>query len=142
MAGGERQPQLAQPAADVPQNHAPASPPKKQRAAWKEGGMYLICIPTFFTYVRFNSEQQVLPHNNIPLVFFGLMMTTFLVFVFHSSLNSSQCLPGSARSNNVCIFNRGSFTLIYVFLACSVSTALPTIVGQLGGGNDYSWVGR
>ncbi|KIJ41235.1 hypothetical protein M422DRAFT_68286 [Sphaerobolus stellatus SS14] len=52
-------------------------------------------------------EQHVLPHNNIPLVFFGLMMTTFL----------------AALDQTI------------------VSTALPTIVEELGGGKEYSWVG-
>ncbi|KAF8485604.1 major facilitator superfamily domain-containing protein [Gautieria morchelliformis] len=78
-----------QPAPDVSEHQAPAAHPKKERAAWKA------------------NEQHVVPHNNMPLVFFGLMMTTFL----------------AALDQTI------------------VSTALPTIVAQLGDGNDYSWVG-
>ncbi|EPT06037.1 hypothetical protein FOMPIDRAFT_1021147 [Fomitopsis schrenkii] len=53
------------------------------------------------------NEQQVLPENNLPLVFFGLMASVFL----------------SALDQTI------------------VSTALPTIVEKLGGGDDYGWVG-
>ncbi|GJJ12694.1 hypothetical protein Clacol_006938 [Clathrus columnatus] len=66
-----------------------ASQAKKERGAWKA------------------NEQQTIPHNNMYLVFSGLMMTTFL----------------AALDQTI------------------VATALPTIVEELGGGNDYSWVG-
>lgn len=62
---------------------------KKERGAWKA------------------NEQHNIPHNNMYLVFSGLMMTTFL----------------SALDQTI------------------VATALPTIVAELGGGNNYSWVG-
>ncbi|KAJ7911077.1 major facilitator superfamily domain-containing protein [Mycena leptocephala] len=52
-------------------------------------------------------DEHVVPHNNILLVFFALMLTAFL----------------AALDQTI------------------VATALPTIVAQLGGGNDYSWVG-
>ncbi|CDO68306.1 hypothetical protein BN946_scf184799.g33 [Trametes cinnabarina] len=52
-------------------------------------------------------EELVLPKNNIPIVFAGLMCCTFL----------------AALDQTI------------------VATALPTIVAQLGGGKDYSWVG-
>ncbi|KAI0090161.1 MFS general substrate transporter [Irpex rosettiformis] len=52
-------------------------------------------------------EEQVLPKNNIPLVFFALLLTTFL----------------AALDETI------------------ITTALPTIVEQLKGGKDYSWVG-
>ncbi|KAF8586490.1 MFS general substrate transporter [Ramaria rubella] len=81
----------AVPAAAVEDQGAASGParPKKERAAWKA------------------NEQHVVPHNNMPLVFSGLMLTTFL----------------AALDQTI------------------VSTALPTIVEELGGGNDYSWVG-
>ncbi|KAF8581596.1 MFS amino acid permease [Ramaria rubella] len=53
------------------------------------------------------NEQQILPHNNLPVVFIGLMLTIFL----------------AALDQTI------------------VATALPTIVAQLGGGKNYSWVG-
>ncbi|KAJ7648103.1 MFS general substrate transporter [Roridomyces roridus] len=49
------------------------------------------------------NEEHILPNNNLPLVFLGLMITTFLVRL-------------------------------------SVATALPSIVAELGGGQNYSWV--
>ncbi|KAI0374864.1 MFS amino acid permease [Pilatotrama ljubarskyi] len=52
-------------------------------------------------------EEHVLPKNNIPIVFAGLMCCTFL----------------AALDQTI------------------VATALPTIVENLGGGKDYSWVG-
>lgn len=54
-----------------------------------------------------DEEEQVLPRNNIPVVFFALLLTTFL----------------AALDETI------------------VATALPTIVAQLKGGKDYSWVG-
>ena len=43
-------------------------------------------------------EQQILPHNNIPLVFFSLMVTTFLVrlllvLVYLSCIKASIIVP-------------------------------------------------
>ncbi|KAJ3543829.1 hypothetical protein NM688_g5814 [Phlebia brevispora] len=52
-------------------------------------------------------DQQILPKNNLPLVFFSLLLATFL----------------AALDQTI------------------VATALPTIVEQLQGGQDYSWVG-
>ncbi|KAJ7911085.1 MFS general substrate transporter [Mycena leptocephala] len=52
-------------------------------------------------------DEHVVPHNNVPLVFFALMLAEFL----------------SALDQTI------------------VATTLPTIVAQLGGGNNYSWVG-
>ncbi|THH16547.1 hypothetical protein EW146_g4097 [Bondarzewia mesenterica] len=54
-----------------------------------------------------NDQQQVLPHNNLPLVFCSLMLTVFL----------------AALDQTI------------------VATALPTMVADLGGGRNYSWVG-
>ncbi|KAJ7647982.1 major facilitator superfamily domain-containing protein, partial [Roridomyces roridus] len=51
-------------------------------------------------------EEHILPNNNLLLVFFGLMMTSFLV----------------ALDLNI------------------VATALPSIVAELGEGQNYSWV--
>ncbi|KAJ7249855.1 MFS amino acid permease [Mycena rebaudengoi] len=51
-------------------------------------------------------DEHVVPHNNLPLVFFAMMLTNFL----------------AALDQTI------------------VATALPTIVAQLGGGNNYSWV--
>ncbi|KAJ3818341.1 MFS general substrate transporter [Lentinula raphanica] len=53
------------------------------------------------------NETHVLPHNRLPIVFFGFMCTIFL----------------AAMDQTI------------------VATALPTIVKDLGGGADYSWVG-
>lgn len=53
------------------------------------------------------NEEHVLPKNNLPIVFLGLMCCTFL----------------AALDQTI------------------VATALPTIVAQLGGGSNYSWVG-
>ncbi|KAI0759340.1 MFS amino acid permease [Irpex lacteus] len=52
-------------------------------------------------------DEQVLPKNNLPLVFFSLLLATFL----------------SALDQTI------------------VATALPTIVAELQGGQNYSWVG-
>ncbi|KAL1742378.1 major facilitator superfamily domain-containing protein [Schizophyllum fasciatum] len=54
-----------------------------------------------------DNETHVLPHNNLPVVFAGFMLTIFL----------------AALDQTI------------------VATALPTIVEQLGGGDNYSWVG-
>ncbi|KAI0044548.1 MFS amino acid permease [Auriscalpium vulgare] len=64
-------------------------------------------VPSTAKPLNFADEEQTLPHNNIPLVFFALMLTTFLAAL-------DQMI---------------------------VATALPTIVSQLGGGKNYSWVG-
>ncbi|KAJ3834796.1 MFS general substrate transporter [Lentinula raphanica] len=53
------------------------------------------------------NETHVLPHNRLPIVFFGFMCSIFL----------------AAMDQTI------------------VATALPTIVKDLGGGADYSWVG-
>ncbi|KAK7016398.1 hypothetical protein VNI00_018907 [Paramarasmius palmivorus] len=53
------------------------------------------------------NEAHVLPKNNLPVVFLGLMCCIFLAAI-------DQTI---------------------------VATALPTIVSDLGGGKDYSWVG-
>ncbi|KAK7053805.1 membrane transporter [Favolaschia claudopus] len=52
-------------------------------------------------------DEQILPHNNLLVVFFALMLTAFL----------------AALDQTI------------------VATALPTIVEELGGGKNYSWVG-
>ncbi|KAF7331017.1 Membrane transporter [Mycena venus] len=52
-------------------------------------------------------DEHIVPHNNLPIVFFSLMLTAFL----------------AALDQTI------------------VATALPTMVAQLGGGKDYSWVG-
>ncbi|KAJ7641849.1 MFS general substrate transporter [Roridomyces roridus] len=54
-----------------------------------------------------DEDAQVIPENNLPLVFTGLMLSTFLAAL--------------------------DMTI--------VSTALATIVADLGGGDSYSWVG-
>ncbi|EIW84739.1 MFS amino acid permease [Coniophora puteana RWD-64-598 SS2] len=56
---------------------------------------------------KWESEQQVIPKNNLPLVLGGLMCAAFL----------------AALDQTI------------------VATALPTIVQDLGGGNNISWVG-
>ncbi len=86
-------------------------------------------------------EEQVLPHNNMFLVFTSLMLTLFLVCpAFQSALiyHLSQTLVGYG-SNYV-----GSLLGTFIFISCfrSVATALPTITAELGGGQNYSWVGR
>lgn len=73
---------------DVKEGPAPSETTSPE-SSWKDG------------------EQQVLPHNNLPLVFCSLMLTLFL----------------AALDQTI------------------VATALPTIVSDLGGGQNYSWVG-
>ncbi|KAJ6551403.1 major facilitator superfamily domain-containing protein [Mycena capillaripes] len=51
-------------------------------------------------------DEHIVPHNNLPVVFFALMLAAFL----------------AALDQTI------------------VATALPTIVAELGGGNNYSWV--
>ena len=72
-------------------------------------------------------EEHVLPHNRLGIVFFGLMSCTFLAAL--------DQVRGSASLNLASIVKRDSLQTI-------VATALPTIVAKLGGGKDYSWVGR
>ncbi|KAI0267028.1 major facilitator superfamily domain-containing protein [Gloeopeniophorella convolvens] len=54
-----------------------------------------------------SDDAHIVPHNNLPLVFFALMLGTFL----------------AALDQTI------------------VASALPTIVEDLGGGKNYSWVG-
>ncbi|KAJ6607903.1 major facilitator superfamily domain-containing protein, partial [Mycena sp. CBHHK59/15] len=61
-------------------------------------------------------DEHVLPHNNMSVVFIALMLTAFL------KSRDPQRVDASIHHQ-------------------SVATALPTIVEQLGGGNNYSWVG-
>jgi len=57
-----------------------------------------------------DSEQQILPHNNISLVMFSLMLTTFLVrlslesilWSSHSSCCPLSLLSGCPGPNDVC----------------------------------------
>ncbi|TRM62610.1 major facilitator superfamily domain-containing protein [Schizophyllum amplum] len=72
-----------------PENGLPAEAKEKPGASWR------------------NKETHVVPHNNLPVVFAGFMLTVFL----------------AALDQTI------------------VATALPTIVEQLGGGDNYSWVG-
>ena len=70
------------------------------------------------------NEQHVLPKNRLFIVFCGLMLCTFL-----------------AALDQVRLCMSGFFTSLTVSQTI-VATALPTIVQRLGGGEDYSWVGR
>jgi hypothetical protein len=89
------------------------------------------------------NEQHVVPHNNIPLVFFSLLLTTFLVCNGACVLRSVLifCPPLRLHWIKQCVTCNGRERL-YSHLLVSVATALPTIVSQIGGGNNYSWVGR
>lgn len=53
-----------------------------------------------------DAEEQVLPKNNLSLVFFALLLTTFLVRIFispfHCKLNPLFLLTGRTRRNDVC----------------------------------------
>ncbi|KAF8506366.1 major facilitator superfamily domain-containing protein [Hysterangium stoloniferum] len=89
MSSGEQAQDGTQPASTEGVPTIPGGPKKEHGAAWKA------------------NEQHVVPHNNMPFVFSGLMMTLFL----------------AALDQTI------------------VATALPTIVQDLGGGRDYSWVG-
>lgn len=77
-----------------------------------------------------DNEEHVLPKNRLGIVFFGLMACTFLAALDQVSF-SAFVQFGAAEWN----FNTIHFQTI-------VATALPTIVAKLGGGKDYSWVGR
>ncbi|KIY43560.1 MFS general substrate transporter [Fistulina hepatica ATCC 64428] len=57
------------------------------------------------------NETQVLPRNNLPVVFAGFM---------------------------ACVFLAALGTIL--FMNTIVATALPTIVRDIGGGNNYAWV--
>lgn len=54
---------------------------KKERGAWKANGMSFVFLVqgSNGSDTVFVSEQHNIPHNNMYLVFSGLMMTTFLV---------------------------------------------------------------
>ena len=144
MAAVEQQPQPPQRSSDATLYLVPTVHNTKEHGAtWKANGTpFPSAVATLLTQVCL-IEQQVVPHNNIPLVFFGLMITIFLVraSILRVFPLTQALLPGSARPNNVCKFDFDSL-FCCLFLACSVSTALPTIVSELGGGNSYSWVGR
>ena len=71
------------------------------------------------------NEEHVLPHNRLGIVFFGLMSCTFLAALDQVS--------------SKCCYVRNLLTSKQQTI---VATALPTIVHQLGGGKEYSWVGR
>ncbi|OCB88604.1 MFS general substrate transporter [Sanghuangporus baumii] len=70
------------------------------------------------------NEQHVLPENRLLIVFPGLMLCVFLAAL-------DQVIPG--------------FVAVYwIFtdtIQTIVATALPTIVKQLQGGRNFSWVG-
>lgn len=72
------------------------------------------------------NEEHVLPQNKLGIVFFGLMSCTFLAAL-------DQVRHYRAFRTNVGV---------YPALQTIVATALPTIVAKLGGGSEYSWVGR
>lgn len=93
--------------------------------------------------------EDDIPKNNLPVVFFSLLLTTFLVCV--------QCLimcPVAEPLGSALIRRRWTrrceLTTLSILsdsppirvLCCSVATALPTIVAELKGGQNYSWVGR
>lgn len=65
-----------------------------------------------------DNEEMVIPKNRLVIVFIGLMLTVFLA---------------ALDQTIVCT----SFFSIFLIIA----TALPTIVQDLKGGQDYSWVG-
>ena len=65
-----------------------------------------------------DNEEIVIPKNRIFVVFIGLMLTTFLA---------------ALDQTIVCIDPR--------CVIANVATALPTIIEDLKGGQDYAWVG-
>ena len=73
------------------------------------------------------NEQHILPQNRLWLVFPGLMCCVFLAAL--DQVRSQLCL--FSRCPSVCSLQQ-----------TIVATALPTIVEHLGGGKNYSWVGR
>jgi hypothetical protein len=74
-----------------------------------------------------DGETHVLPKNNLPIVFTALGFCTFLAALDQvSPLNEfiKPSLSSTPLGQTI------------------VATALPTIVRQLQGGAEYSWVGR
>ncbi len=69
------------------------------------------------------SEQQVLPHNRLWIVFPGLMCCVFLAAVDQVS-HQLSLFPVCSLQQTI------------------IATTLPTIVERLGQGKNYSWVGR
>ena len=76
-----------------------------------------------------DNEQQVLPENRLWIVFSGLMCCIFLAAL--DQVHFPFIIPAPP--------NYLSFTLCKQTI---VATALPTIVEHIGGGKNYSWVGR
>lgn len=76
-----------------------------------------------------DSEEHVLPHNRLGIVFTGLMACTFLAAL--DQVCSDAILPHRNETLNRTVTRQ-----------TIVATALPTIVQELGGGKEYSWVGR
>jgi hypothetical protein len=71
------------------------------------------------------NERHVLPENRFWIVFPGLMCCVFLAAL--DQVRTQLCL----LLLSVCSLQQ-----------TIVATALPTIVEHLGGGSNYSWVGR
>ena len=74
-----------------------------------------------------DNEEHVLPNNRLGIVFSGLMACIFLAALDQVRLSQSF------------------FSKVNSHLSTQqtiVATALPTIVQELGGGKEYSWVGR
>ena len=69
-------------------------------------------------------EQHLIPKNRLGFVFFGLMLTVFLAALDQVSLLHTEA------------------PAVLTFIQTIVATALPTIIAELGGGKNYSWVGR
>jgi hypothetical protein len=65
-----------------------------------------------------DNEEMVLPKNRLVLVFIGLMLTVFLAALDQTIVCTSP-----------------------FYMSLIIATALPTIVQDLKGGQDYSWVG-
>jgi hypothetical protein len=75
-----------------------------------------------------DSEQHILPENRLRIVFPGLMCCIFLAAVDQvGAFSIDSPLP---------------LTVGLLYPQTIVATALPTIVEHIGGGKDYSWVGR
>jgi hypothetical protein len=66
-----------------------------------------------------DNEEIVIPKNRIIIVFIGLMLTTFLAAL-------DQTIVCTALETRKCLL---------------AATALPTIIEDLQGGQDYAWVG-
>lgn len=87
-------------------------------------------------------EEHILPHNNMPVVCFALALTVFLVCAppAFPLVKVPDLFIGCSRSDYVLFIpNTPNVTNIN---GPSVATSLPTIVEQLGGGNNYAWIGR